>query len=730
MLCLGLAGCAGPVIGPSLPPVGPIERLSEDMTFLPVLDSRLFPDQDQVPDLETGTPVFLSAEEILAVGRDSWRDENLVSRLKTYRGPLPAGPSFKWSDFPMRGLETDLGLGLEIKSLILKKTELNTLLPAHNLVDAAVLPFFAVGVLASNGHFDLAGRWLPSSTMKLAAQVDLVALSLKAGGPIFQKTYLVRLTEPAVREAALYPGFWLSREDGLDLGRRAAPPLIDQIFRWLARDPELTLWPRLAGLAWLSRLLADERVHLPVKTNWLSRLTGDITVPDQPLAEILTMSHPGYPPLGPGDEETHPVAVEAARGRARLFDMAVSILLDAAGRLNRIKMTRPLVPEERVLEIRIMGLLAKWGTHRSAGLTYRIVALDERSDWNRRKAAWTLLSRGLETADNEGFLKTETARRLAFLESRAPQAAEAVAFLLAVKGEAAGLDHALPRRYLFQALSGEDRWAAPLVLEALQAGDFSPEVVRLAGAMALDQAAPLLLSTLDSEIDRSAAGIRLTRPRLPLLPYASPGQSPASGPDQVSMVRALAAFKSRLEVTRALRSLLERWRQGRGVGDELAAEAVRSLAGLEDRGSASLLADTWLYLAGEDGSPRVRKAILSALVTLAGEEEKARLLSRAESLVPTKPEARGPWLELLEFFEQCRYFPAAAFLKSMAGRASLTVDLRGAALAALAGLAAPESEEIIRPLAGSPEPDLALAARSAWEKLVRERAFWKELERI
>ena len=257
LLALASACASGP--NPANAPIqsGAPQHLPEDVTLLPILDSRTFLASGQKPDLTADVPISISADEVLNQGNEAWQREGLGNRILPYHGAAPDAEHFKWAEFPLYQLTTDLGFGLEIKSLTLKETGHNAYLAPHALVDAVLLPFFSLAAAASDGHWDLGGWVIPSTMVKFTTQVNLAVVSVKGGGQIFGKTYLVSMIDPAVNENQLYEGFRESPLDGQELARSEAPQIIDDVFTLMARDPELPLLPLYARAAWLSRVLKE-----------------------------------------------------------------------------------------------------------------------------------------------------------------------------------------------------------------------------------------------------------------------------------------------------------------------------------------------------------------------------------------------------------------------------------------------------------------------------------------
>ncbi|MFH1091030.1 MAG: hypothetical protein V1742_05615, partial [Pseudomonadota bacterium] len=645
---------------------GAPQELTQEVTLLPVLDSRSFLPSDKYPDLRAPVSIVMPASSILEQGRLVWQREGLASKIMPYEGPEPESDSFTWTDFPLRALKTDLGLGLEIKSLSLEKTGHNALMPVQVFTDGMLLPFFALGQAATNGHVDLGGRYLPSSEIKFTFKVDLNCLSLKGGGHIYTKSYSLNLTDRSVSERRLQHGFYRSAQDGQNFGRQTAPRVIEEVFTRMARDPALANLPRLAELAWLRRVLAEPRIGPRIKADSVQKVTAGLSVPEFTAPELKIITDPNlelpekielaFLADRDPDAETpkagflksyavDPLWAQESADQLKLFTSACEVLLDALGRLNQVKMNRPLTKEEGRLEERIMAVLTRWGENQAANQLFRAEINKKGIDWSRKKAAVLLLARNLETLDNEEFVHKQIEERVLILSGKEAITPETAAFLAAVKGEAVLEEHAIPRLRLLEVLSGDDRWAAPLVLQALSSGDFDPQLIRLAGAMELPAALPLLLAALKDALaaPRPLSGSGKEQD-IPLLP-GDPRRKKTAQPDPVLLVRALGSFRDQPQVSSILRSLVELWRRkvqpdfgpritleasslvGLEGSPDLAAEAAAALGRLADREAAEVL--FWLWAADwlvEKDSATVRRASLGALEDLAGPAHKQKIL--------------------------------------------------------------------------------------------------------
>ena len=807
-----LWACAAPET--TLLKTGRVHTPAQEMTLLPVLDNRVFPGLEDTPHLDRNTPLLIPADQVMSWGEAAWRREKFGEALQPYDGPLPPGPSFAWPDFPLRGLDTDLALGLDLKATYLKETGFNSLLPAHSLADSALLPLFSATLAASNGHLDLAASFIPSATVKTTVQIDVNVLSLKGGGQVLAKTYLVDLTDPAVTESELYAGWLGSPRDGQDYGLKTAPRAVDLAFTLMARDPELALAPRFAENAWLGRVLAGNEVSNQVKNRVVDRLANAARPPAFSDAEVEILVSP-YLSLGEKIGILHDLAgtpVEDAPGGAflaayaadprwaaeiqgnqKLFQLQFNVLLRLAADLEKTVMARPLDPDEEALRSKVEAVLARWAGVYGANRRLRSVVANDKADWYSKKTALAVLARNLETLDNEAYLDKLKEQALLVFSDSSPEAVEAAvrreladggtdaeqngadeaafeeavrrriaerramlrrltpadrsqaASLLAVlAGERVLTDHPVPRDVLLSALSGDDRWAAPLVEAAWNSGRYDAETIRLAGALGLDPVLEGMTSALAARAGETARPPKIApAPRVSLLPAPRVVQEKTNGgpTPAVLIARALGGFRGRPAAIRALEEIVRRYRLGEGVTPQVAAEAVLSLGRLGATDQADNLVSLWRDdMSPDEDAALIRRAALDALAQIGRRNHWSLVAGRAESLAdeafaaPVKSrngagaDGQAPLREAVDFLGRVRYAPAVPLLSRITHRQETTPNLRLAALGALSRIADRQAEEALRSLAGDARLDLARSAEKALEDLVKERALLRELE--
>lgn len=694
---------------------------------MPVRDSRHYEDADVRPDIEKGVNIIIPADRIMEEGRQAWQKDGFWDRIAPFRGSDSTVNAGNPDGVPFREIDTDLAISLDIQSLTLKKAGHNALLPPHALVDATLLPLFAAGALTTDGHLDLGGRLFPSARVRMTARVDLDAYSRMGDGLILQKSYVVHLTDPAVSEQELYPGFRATREDGQAVGLAQAPELAQEVFRWMARDPELQMLPAFARVAWLERVLAEPAV-LPDKKLTLVDQAAQIDEPVFSSEDLESLSDPRVivpdkimAVLGPPSEFA--VNLERARGRAKLFETTTRAFINEAGRLDEKWSTMPLSPGEVKLRERLDTILARWAASEPARKILIQIVRDDQAPWSRRRAALIILSRRLESADSEKLVQAEIDGVKPQLGNDGPEGLRAAAFMAAAQGPA--LRETISRDKLFQGLYGDDRWAAPRVLFAVSQSDLGPEVVRLVGAMSLEQALPDLLRALEAAT-RDPLDVD-NRPQVALFAGGSQSTGILLPPDPIVITRALAGFPGHTDVTRALNKLLDQWQNGVGVNDALCAEAIRTLGIIGDKSAGRLLLKIWSQLARENRHGEVRRAATDALARLGDTRTWAEMLKMAESL-STGGKMTDPPMEAARFFGRIRYNPAVSYLGGLAEK-NAGNPVGDAAFQALARLATPEAEAILKKLGRSPEPLMARTAESALETLTRNQAMLMMLER-
>jgi hypothetical protein len=695
---------------------------------MPVRDSRQYAGTDERPDIEKGVTILIPADRIMEEGRQAWRDEGFWDRIAPFHGSSTAAGEGPLDGVPFSQLDTDLAISLDIRDISLEKAGHNTLLPPHALVDAALLPVFALGALTTGGHLDLGARIFPSARMRLTAQVDLDAFSRAGDGLVLEKSYLVRLTDPAVSERELYPKFRATPEDGQAFGLSLAPDLAREAFRWIARDPELQFLPAFVRVAWLERVLAEPTVSADQKLILVEK-AAQISEPVFSSEDLASLSDPNVivpkkimAALGPADEFA--VNLEKARGRARLFESTTRVLINEAGRLDEKWRRVPLAPSEERLRARLDMILARWAEAETARTILIQIVRDDHAPWSRRRAALIILSRRLEQADSENFIQTELDRVTPKVREDGSVGLRAAAFMAAAQGPAMRVS--IPRDTLFQGLFGDDQWAKPHVLFAVRQGDLGPEVVRLVGAMSLDEALPDLLRALESAT-RDPLEVDI-RPQVALFAGGDQSTGILPVPDPIAITRALGGFAGNPDVVRALKKILEKWQNGVGVTDALCAGAIRSLGRVGDSSSVRLILKIWTRLAEEGRHDEVSQAALDALARLGTPDIWSDMLKTAESLVKGGAAAPGPQREVARFFGRIRYEPSVSYLGRLA-EANAGNSAGNAAFQSLARLATVDAERILKNLSRNPEPIVAQAALAALETLARNQAMWRMLER-
>lgn len=745
-----IAGCAGYVQNkPTLVERGVSQPLSLDVTLLPVLDSRRFPDPDQAPNLYRTTTIVIPADDIASRGVQVLRDQGTFAKILPYQGALPDSSTFKWTDFPLAGLTTDMAVGLEIKSLDLRKTGYNNLYVSQIILDSALLPFFAGGLMVSDGHTDLAAQVVPSTRVALATRVELNVVSRKAGGLVFRKPYQVDLVDPAVSAWDLHDGFFRSPRDGQDYGRETAPRIIETAFLQMAHDPELTFVSRYARIAWLGRLMSDQRVSGEVKTRGLNDLARELRPPDlnEKESAIFASSRYTLPEkmdlavkssaetrifsedvLGAYDVDPSWLAVDQAR--RRIFELSYRVLLNIVQQTDRQKILRPLTADEQSLEDRAVDLLGELERHPTANQQFRADVRSDQIGSSARKALFLLLARDPETLDNAGFVAEELGHRVGALNSGDPaEVRDAASLLVALKGERAPEEYPIPQGVLWSVLSADDQWAAPMVLQALESGDYTSDIIRLAGALQLEGALPILMDAIERGLAPAPVmSSAESRSDIPLLPAPRKTAVSGQGPDPVLCIQALSAYRDHPHASAQLRSLLGRVLGQGGVSDRAAAEVVLALARQNDRPSGPTILDVWRRGARDEAAPLLRRACLEALETLTGPDDWASLLAEAEHLSAGMDQNQPALRELVDFFGRIRFEPAVPLLGRLIRHPNAAPNTSQAALNALGLIASPDAERELRELASdASSPPFRPLAAQALETLVKERAFWDEM---
>lgn len=694
------AGCAPVKLhAPEFAGAPPVRHAGLAITLLPAVDARTYPAADLPLLRRQEAIIVIPAETIADLGRREMLAQGLFSEIRHYEGPLPDRAAFKWSDFPLRGLTTDLALGLEIKRLDLRQTSKSPYMVPRALLDAALLPLFALGSLASDAHVDLGGWLVPVSQVEYTIALELNVLSLQGDGLIFSKTYQAQLVDPAVSDRALSEGFFWSTNEGQRLGQTVAPELAETLFRRICRDPELVFLPRYAEAAWLGRIMKDERTGPREKAGILMALAARL---EPPVENGRARS---------AQAEADPVRRAAATSRDRLRVQIGRILLDELGTLKRRQMDAALSEDEAALDTAASGLLGRLAGEPAVNrdLRQRLAAAD--TDLYKKKTIASLLARALETLDNEDFLEKQMAEWTGVLKSGSAEVrTEAAVLLLAVRGPEAAEAVNLDDEALLPLLSAEDTWAKPRVEQRLEKENLTPQVIRLAGAFRLDPAVPLLLAAFE-QAGQEGGG----RPQT---------GSPA---DPVLVVRALGCFDRKPEVRRAFRAFLAQRLTEENLAEdqaELVAEVLQTLGRWRDPESLDSIFACWERSWPDQGqSHRVRRAALAAMADLGSTELFGRVLARAQGLSVDLPEDLAMLRETVDFFGKVDYAPAVPLLERVLTHPRASEVMLTACFQALGNILAPEAEAQLKALSADASWRLSHGAAEALEAQARLRAL-------
>lgn len=748
-IILFIVGCSGPVYNqPTLIQTGTPHRLSEKVTLLPMLDSRGFLASDKKPDLKSGVTVMIPPEELIEMGRKAWREQSFLEQIVPYGGPMIETDSVKWSRFPLRTINTDLAIGFEIKELTLKELGPNGLLPVQGMTNSVILPVFGLGVIASNGHFDVAAQLLPAMRYNLKFQVRMDVLSLKGGGRILGKNYLLDLEDPTVSDREIYEGFYPKHDDGQAYGREFAGVLINDAFTWISRDPEISLIPRFAQAAWFEKMMKDARIGEPVKKRCLEGVYARLTVPDMTFRELQSLSEESDAALSEKLVEMYgwetdrikelrdlaPYDVDKAwleeqKAQAKLFETYFNDVIKYTGMLEKTLMTRPLSDEEAELLQAAYGVIGGWAKESSVNELCRYVVLNPEFGVYTRKALLKVLSGDLETLDNEEFLEKQTARWVEDLDRGGDPAREAAFFLISLKGQAAVDEYPVPSDLMINVLSGEDAWAGDLVAGKLASGDYSQDYMRLAGALRLERALPYLVRALRLEGNEDVFQARLKdENKIPLL-ASKRREVKVVRPDVASLIDVLGTFKGNGQAASALYSAVEKWRRGDPrFTEKSASHAIRALGDVNGDAYTGRFLAIWSDSAGKNTAPDVRRAVLHVFEKNGTPGVNDKLLASSNGLLAEIKTNQEALRELVDYFGQIRFNSSVHLMEAIIRNPDATPTLRSAAYQGLAEIATPEAEASVKRLAGDVVLKTELEAEAAWEVLVKEKAYWRELD--
>jgi hypothetical protein len=727
----------------------------EQVTFLMLSDRRSSPQADTArPDPTIGIPVTMPVEGFLDKGLDTWRQENWDVVL--YNGPKPQTPDFTWSDFPLRGLTTDLGFGLDLKTIVLKEAGHNTWLAPHVLLDTLLLPLFAAGAMVSDGRFDLAARVFPSTTAAVIMDVELNVLSLKAGGLLFSKPYQARALAGRVYESTLQPNVRSGTGNTQELGQRLAALASENVFSEMTLDPELFRLPELANAVWLRRILAGPRLNASEKERLINKLADRTEIPclteeeierlqalepdDIQGATVVLERRPVLTGVAdpPSPVLVNPKRLAETRAWMAVFKTMVTAMLEESGRLKAASMTAPPTADEKRLSATISNRLTSWGKNYAANRMYRTLFESGQLGRYEMEALFGILAGDLETLDNETYVRRELARLGDQMATGSEtRRVEAAALIVAARGAGVLGDSRVVRPFLFQVLSGEDQWADHLVSAALEKGDFNPDTVRLAGAMALSRAVPMLLDLF--KLVRLKESRRLwTSQGLTWQSAARElGIDPYDLPESTQIIRALGGFSENMEVRKAFREIIVTWR---GIEEnEVVAAAISCLGDMGDQEAMPIILDIWKKeWSAVHPASSVRRAALDALAKAADQEiwsvmlhDCRKQVERLSGLINyARPDpARNVTLlhEAADFFGRIRYAPAVDFLAGITCLEPGDRSLAQTAIRSLSLIATAEAYAVLKNMAGSDNMVLSGEAKTALDHLVVEQASEKEL---
>lgn len=681
-----------------------------EITLLPILDARDFNSPGLSRDVRTsGATISIPAEDIAKPGARLLIQRGPFSKIITYRGHLPESGTIKWSDFPLHDLKTDLAMGLEIKKLSLQKTGENPFLIPRSLVNAAALPAFALGNLISGGHFDLGGWIFPASRIQYTMEVGLNILSLKGGGLIFSKNYMVNLMDPSVSDRQLQEGFFWSRADGQKSGIEAADGMIDKIFTIISSDPELAYLPWFVRTAWLGRVLTNPRVSPNIKYRLLKTVSPEL-----------------YPE---GKNEVIKV-------QSKLIDQVTRDILKITAKLNQKRMKSILNPDEENLFNLCLKLLGRLGTKSAAAQLYRFRLNSSELSVHEKKIIIRLLSQNLEAFNNDEAINEEEKALVTQLGSDDPeQKLEAAALLLELKGEAAVTEYKIDESILLKIISPDHTWAIPMIKKALTANPRHPDIVRLAGIFRLKEALPGLLELFAMALEQTENGAHKNENAGEKKAGASNGKAAEpikKIPDPQVIIMALECFLDEPSVAssfiKAIRKKLAT-KEIRPLEAGFLAEIIKAMGRSRQTRSKELIFSAWMKnWPNLEETHLVRRASLEALAMLGNADTWQKILEISWGRAGRPIKNQTFLRESIDFFGQIQYTEAVPFLVGITNNPAVSELLLEACFQALSKITDDRAEKKLKIISKGPIRYLSKAAIRALENQVRERAMWEGLK--
>ncbi len=584
-LCLvALAGCAGTRF--KVPKPRPVHTRYQ-AAVLPVIDTRSWP---------AGNPnVHLFPGRVRALLIKDLTGRKVFSRVFKANAGFFGGPHQVVLRFTVSGFD-------------ISPAEYNIFSIPHAMTDALVTPVMTAAMLVSAGRVDLGEYIFPSRRFKSRLSLLLEVLDPRTNQVVLSRGYDAEAYNYFVADIQWMQRIYDPSQDGIRVGRALGPKVVAEACKKIARDRVLA---RLPVFLRLGRLAAEWQVA------WPPAVRLGLVAPTVALLRS--------PSIGPAEENILRDNQTTIKAKVQaLNSMGINKALKSynAARVKRLEGRLPQVAEwavnyrinqavidraldwlaELVLKARTVGLTPiemKLRADLLALLAPRVAA-------DRRLRAMVTTAAGAEKAADRGLIEAVIVllRRAGDPSSRAwlkkyqkdqltllPEVPRGeieeknVARILVVllgRGAAPILNRQ-DDNLILAVVGPEDKWAEPLVMRRLAAGDFSPGVLEAAARVRPPGAARLIWQRIQRTDDLET----------PL--YAGERRTVV---DRTLAVRVIGFLPPDKRVERELAATVKKWwarnKLPPGWNQETLRQAVLLLGRQRSRGAGPLL--LWVAL--------------------------------------------------------------------------------------------------------------------------------------
>jgi hypothetical protein len=493
-LCLVLAaGCAGTRFKVPKPRA---VHTGYQAAVLPVIDSRSWPPGNTNIHLYPGKVRSLLIKGLAA--RTLFR---LVFRADT---AFLGGPD-------------QVALRFTVSSFDISPAEYNVFSIPHAMLDALVTPVMTAAMLVSAGRVDLGAYVFPSRRYKARISLGLEVLDARTNQVVLGRSYDAEVYDYFVSEFQWMQRIYDSSDDGIRVGKAIGPKVIVEAIKKMSQDRVLAKLPVFLSLGrlavqWQVAWPPDRRLGLIDRTEAILRSPiispGEETLlrdNEMPLAtKVEALNSMG---INKVVKPYTAARVKSLEGRLhqvaewgvnyQINEAVVALVLDWLAELTLKARTVGLTPVEMKLRESVLARLAPRlaADRRLRAMVTTAAGGDDAAAKGMTEAVVVLLRRAGDRASLAWIAKYQK-EQLSLLPEvpRGELEEKNIARMLVVlmgRRAAAVLDKR-DENLILGVVGPEDKWAEPLIMRRLAAGDFSPEVLRAAARVRPPGAAGLI----------------------------------------------------------------------------------------------------------------------------------------------------------------------------------------------------------------------------------------------